>query len=361
VSPRRILLTTDVVGGVWDLCLTLATGLRACGDSVVLLAIGSPSAEQRRAASAAGAELISAPLKLEWMNDAAADIVRTPQVVADIARQVGADVVHANQFAAACAEVEVPVILTVHSDVLSWRRWTLGVCEVPAEWQPYHRLVRAAVDRAEAVVAVSRFLADALRALYGVERRIAVIHNGWPVSADSLAQVGSRQRATVVAGRIWDSAKNVSLVAEAALGWDPGPVYLAGEVAHPDGGQAHVPEPFTALGFLPRAELDALLRRCRLYLSPARYDPFGLLPLQAALHGCMLLLSDIPSYREVWGSSARFFRANDAADLRHQWQHLLDAPPDLAATAHARQHLSAERMVDDYRRLYAETRQAVLV
>ena len=40
---------------------------------------------------------------------------------------------HANQFAAACATVEVPVVLTVHSDVLSWHRWTLGSSAIPPE------------------------------------------------------------------------------------------------------------------------------------------------------------------------------------------------------------------------------------
>jgi len=121
----------------------------------------------------------------------------------------------------------------------------------------------------------------------------------------------SRERFTLVAGRIWDAAKNVSLVARAAQGWDPGNVYLAGESAHPDGGRAVIPGPLQPLGQLSRADLDALLRRASIYISPARYDPFGLLPLQAALNGCALLLSDIPSYRELWDGVACFFRADD--------------------------------------------------
>ena len=44
VIRRRILLTTDVVGGVWDFCLVLGGGLAAADCDVTLLALGSPSA-----------------------------------------------------------------------------------------------------------------------------------------------------------------------------------------------------------------------------------------------------------------------------------------------------------------------------
>jgi glycogen synthase len=354
----RVLLTTDVVGGVWDFCVTLASGLRAVGDDVVLLAIGSPTLDQRQSARAAGAQLVTAPLKLEWMRDSDVDVEVTPSLVAQVARQVGADVVHANQFAAACAEVEVPLVLTIHSDVLSWRRWTLGDDSVPPEWRGYAQLLSRAVSQARSVVAVSRFLADEVTELYGVNRPIGVVHNAWPAAEINAAP---RERTTLVAGRIWDAAKNIPLVADAAHGWDPGPVYLAGEQAHPDGGTAAVPQPLRPLGFLNREELDGQFDRAKVYISAARYDPFGLLPLQAALHGCELLLSDIPSYREVWGTSATYFRSGDADHLRAQWAHLLSAQPNAAAQTRAREQFSVKRLVESYRALYAELREVIAV
>lgn len=356
--PRRVLLTTDVLGGVWDFCLTLAHGLRVAGEEVILLAFGFPTPAQQTSARQTGARLVSIPLKLEWMNDAARDVRATPSAVRQIAREVGADIVHANQFAAACADVDVPVVLTLHSDVLSWRRWTLGDSTVPAEWQSYTELVREGVTRADSVAAVSRFLADQMTDLYGLDRPIEVIHNGWPAPTPATSH---RDRVTVVAGRIWDAAKNVALVAEAARNWQPGAVYLAGEMEHPDGGRAGVPEPLQAVGFLPRTELDTLLDRAKVYISAARYDPFGLLPLQAALRGCQLLLSDIPSYREVWGETVTYFRSDDVSDLREQWLRLLDAPITTAAQIRARERLSVERMVESYRALYANTRRAIAV
>jgi glycogen synthase len=353
-EPRHILLTTDVVGGVWDFCLTLARGLRAAGDQVTLLAIGSPTVDQRRAAERAGCHLVHAALKLEWMEDASTDVETTRALVADLAREMRADIVHANQFVAACAPVHVPVVLTVHSDVLSWRRWTLGSSDTPPEWLPYMALVREALLRADAVVAVSRFLADQVQSIYGIDRPVDVVHNGWPKPESRPG--GQRQPITLLAGRVWDNAKNVRLVADAARGWNPGPVYLAGETAHPDGGRAEVPPPLQPLGFVPRAELDAWFNRALVYISPACYDPFGLLPLQAALHGCRLLLSDIPSYREVWGDTARFFRSNDADDLRRQWECLLVSPPDFAAHDLARTRYTAQHMIDAYRDVYVGTR-----
>jgi glycosyltransferase involved in cell wall biosynthesis len=345
------LLTTDLVGGVWDFCVTLASGLRAQGDDVALLALGSPTAAHRQAAQDARARLVSAPLKLEWMANSEADVEITGALVAQLAQDVGAELIHANQFAAALAPVDIPVVLTIHSDVLSWRRWTLGDSSLPAEWRAYAALASQAAARADTVVAVSAFLAHEVTELYSVERPIRVVHNGWPAPA---REAGGRTRSTVVAGRLWDAAKNVVLVAQAAQGWEAGPVYLAGDSEHPDGGRMAIPEPLQPLGFLARDELDALLSRSRVYVSAARYDPFGLLPLQAALHGCSLVLSDIPSYREVWGNTASYFHCDDPDDLRRVWQRVLETPADGVACSFARECLSVEHMVETYRAIYAE-------
>ncbi|MBV9175150.1 MAG: glycosyltransferase family 4 protein [Chloroflexi bacterium] len=345
----RLLITTDLLGGVWDFSVTLARALRLRhAAQVTLLALGEPSAAQRVEARNAGVSLLAEPLKLEWMQDSDADVTATRTRVQRLAREIGADLVHANQFAAACIDVDVPVVLTLHSDVLSWRRWTLGASGVPPEWSSYASLVREAIQRADTVTAVSKFLADQMSELYGCSKRIEVVYNGWPPPPSAST---ARQRLTLLAGRAWDAAKNIGLAAQAACG----DVYLAGDTRHPDGGQAGVPEPLQPLGFLQRAELEEWLRRAAIYLSPAKYDPFGFLPLQAALHGCALLLSDIPSYREVWGDAAVFFRSGDADDLRRQWQRLLDEPSAMAMRARERAlaHYTADTTADAYARLYA--------
>jgi glycosyltransferase involved in cell wall biosynthesis len=82
------------------------------------------------------------------------------------------------------------------------------------------------------------------------------------------------------------------------------------------------------------------------------------LPLQAALNGACLLLSDIPSYREVWGDAAVFFRVDDADDLRDKWSRLLDAPDgalDMGVRARQRalERYTAAHMAHAYADLYS--------
>jgi glycosyltransferase involved in cell wall biosynthesis len=356
--PQHVLMTTDVVGGVWDFALLLGSQLRAQDATrVTLLALGQPSTYQAQQATRADLRLIAEQVKLEWMRDCHPDVLRTRERVSRLARELRPDVVHANQFAAACADVDVPVVLTLHSDVLSWRRWTLGERTAPPEWSAYTALVQEAMQRAHKVVAVSAFLARETRTLYGIGREIDVVHNGWP-SATAPDQP-ERASTTLVAGRVWDAAKNIALVAEAAQGWQPGGVYLAGEQRNPDSGDVvSVPAPFLALGFLDQVQLEARFRSARVYLSAARYDPFGLLPLQAALHGCCLLLSDIPSYRELWDGAAAFFDSDDAADLRRQWSQLIYQPAFASKLAERARQRAMERysvvhMATAYRELYA--------
>ena len=66
-----------------------------------------------------------------------------------------------------------------------------------------------------------------------------------------------------------------------------------------------------------------------IYALPARYEPFGLSVLEAALSGCALVLGDIPSLREIWDGAALFV---DPDDARRAAKHAADAdrgPRDL--------------------------------
>ena len=48
-----------------------------------------------------------------------------------------------------------------------------------------------------------------------------------------------------------------------------------------------------------------------IYVAPALYEPFGLTVLEAALSGCSLVLSDIPSFRENWDGAALLISTED--------------------------------------------------
>jgi glycosyltransferase involved in cell wall biosynthesis len=78
------------------------------------------------------------------------------------------------------------------------------------------------------------------------------------------------------------------------------------------------------LGTLSRRELATWHGRAAIYALPARYEPFGLSVLEAALCGCALVLGDIDSMRELWDGAALFARPGDTAGLRATLARLIE-------------------------------------
>ena len=158
------------------------------------------------------------------------------------------------------------------------------------------------------------------------------------------------------AGRLWDEAKNVGALAKAAgsLAW---PVRVAGEARGPDGEIAEFAN-VDLLGALPPPVLAEWLGRAAIYALPARYEPFGLSALEAALAGCALVLGDIPSLREVWDDAAVFVPPDDADELHRALQGLIrdDARRrEMAARARVQAlTYTPERMAAEYLEAFRE-------
>jgi glycosyltransferase involved in cell wall biosynthesis len=68
------------------------------------------------------------------------------------------------------------------------------------------------------------------------------------------------------------------------------------------------------------------MSRAPIFALPARYEPFGLSILEAALAGCALVLGDIPSLREHWDGVAIFVPPDDPGLLRLALRSLIDDP-----------------------------------
>ena len=60
------------------------------------------------------------------------------------------------------------------------------------------------------------------------------------------------------------------------------------------------------LGLCRTPELISQMSVASIFAHPALYEPFGLSVLEAARAGCCLILSDIPSLRELWDGAAIF-------------------------------------------------------
>jgi glycogen synthase len=160
------------------------------------------------------------------------------------------------------------------------------------------------------------------------------------------------------AGRLWDEAKNLAAL-DAVAPRLPWPVYVAGDSHHPAaaGGTEVTASPHVSfLGKLTERQVASRLGYASIYALPARYEPFGLSILEAALAGCTLVLGDIPSLREIWRDGAIFVSPNDHDALASALLRLINSPRDraiLAARSQFRAHeFTPERMADAYLRTY---------
>jgi glycosyltransferase involved in cell wall biosynthesis len=119
----------------------------------------------------------------------------------------------------------------------------------------------------------------------------------------------------------------------------------------------------SAAGRVRAAEVEAALARASIFALPARYEPFGLSALEAALARCALVLGDIASLREIWDDAALFVDPADDAKLRRALLALIADETrrnHLAEAALARAQvytpsLMADRYLDLYERLAAAT------
>ena len=356
----KVLLTTDTVGGVWDHTVTLARELDAAGHEVLVAVIGEPR-DERLAALPVGVQVVWRAYRLEWMQDCADDVQAAGEWLAGLAEVWSADVVHLNQIAYAAQDFPAPVLVAVHSDVLSWWPHVHGR-EAPADdWRAYGQWLRDGLAAADAVVTPTAYQAGLVERYYGVEPA-RVIHNG---IAFGEGEPEPRAEALVLSvGRLWDRGKGVDVLDEAAalLGADAPPIHVIGETTAPHGEVCSVAN-VTAHGRVERAQVDEWMRRASLYVAPSRYEPFGLAPLEAALHGCALILSDIGTFRELWDGCAEFFPSGDPTALAQAIRRLSGDPQRRerlakAARTRAMRRYTARRMAAEYIELYQQMKRS---
>jgi glycosyltransferase involved in cell wall biosynthesis len=242
--------------------------------------------------------------------------------------------------------------MVAHSCVLSWWRAVKGE-PAPAEWDRYREAVAEGLRAADLVVAPTLAMLRGLRDDHGPIAPSRVIPNG---RDGSLYAPAAKEPTILSAGRLWDEAKNIEALASVAPSL-PWPVYVAGDEAHPERGAT----PFDSvrpLGRLSPAELARWYARTSIYALPARYEPFGLSALEAALSGCALVLGDIPSLREVWGDAAAFVPPGDPRALRSALEGLIRDPTHRLRMAEAARRralaYSADCMARAYRDAYRE-------
>jgi hypothetical protein len=82
---------------------------------------------------------------------------------------------------------------------------------------------------------------------------------------------------------------------------------------------------------LQGAEYDAAkvawyLSNAEVLIAASEFEAYGLTPVEAGLHGCRTVVSDIPAHREVCQDSARYFNVGDIAGLASEIHAALGEP-----------------------------------
>lgn len=357
-SQLRVLMTADAMGGVWTYALQLAAATEPHGCEFVLAVMGpEPSAAQvSEVAALPNVRLEISPFRLEWMPDPWEDVDAAGTWLLELAARHGVDLVHLNGYAHGSLPFGVPTLVVGHSCVCSW--WSaVHREEPPQEWNVYRARVAAGIVSADAVVAPTAWMLEELRRHYGRLSHEQVIPNGRAMRAPPAA----KEPFVLAAGRLWDQAKNTRVLAAVARSL-PWRCFVAGEEHGPAPGEESY-DGIVRLGKLPAGELAGWMSRAAIFAHPARYEPFGLAPLEAALAGCALVLGDIPSLREVWDNAAVYVDPRDATAWAAALRGLITRPLERERRAIACRKRAArysrERFGSAYAGLYAElTRRA---
>lgn len=297
----KLFMTADAAGGVWRYCVDLAASLSEHGAEIMIATMGPrPSESQRRDLCAIpNVSLVESDYSLEWMPNPWDEVDASGKWLLSLQSSFDPDVIHLNGYAHASLPWEKPVIVTAHSCVYSWWQAVHG-CAPGPEWTEYNKRVARGLAACDAITAPSAYMAGEVQRIYRVSaEKIRVIYNFTRAAASASTE---KQTSILAAGRMWDGAKNLELLDRIApeLDWE---LRIAGQRSSSRSARF--------LGNLAHSELMDQMSAASMFVHPALYEPFGLSVLEAARARCCLVLSDIPSLRELWDGAAVFLNPSE--------------------------------------------------
>lgn len=357
----HVLMTSDTVGGVWTYTQELVTGLVHSGHRVTLVSFGKLPLPHQTAWMRTLPNLDYRPTEyaLEWMEVAAKDIEESARYLQMLVDEVQPDLLHLSQYCYGDLATQKPKIVVAHSDVVSWWVAVHGREPEDSPWmRRYREQVIQGLRGADMVVAPSKWMLDRIALHYIDPANTAVINNGrTPTLFDAESQ---KEDFTLSVGRIWDAAKNASLLLEEEM---PGRICIVGWEKEPgrEAGDAllNTRKNVELLGPKSQDELRSLYATASTYAATSRYEPFGLAPLEAAFSHCVLVMNDNPVFHELWGDAALYFRKDQSEDLARVLGTVRGdsaSKTEYASRSYRRafERFTAERMVEQYESVYQQ-------
>lgn len=351
----NILMTTDTVGGVWTYSMELCRAMQPYNVFFSVVSLGEyPSkAQLEEVKKTTNIQLFPTNYKLEWMQNPWKDLYRTRKKLSYLYSALKPDLFHFNNFIQKEKKWNRPSATVYHSCVQSWWKAVNG-CKPPVEWDNYKRLVKKALDTTDRIIFPSDSIRKEALDIYDLNGNAEVIFNGRNLENNSSE---SKENFILCCGRIWDEAKNLSVLCEIAseIEW---PVYVAGDSRPPKGNKDVSLKNIRFLGKLDAREMEYWFSRASIYVNPAKYEPFGLAVLEAASAGCALVLSSISTLHELWRDNALFFDPDKPSDLKQKLQFLINNKnqrEDFQQKAQsASKRFSLENFAENYKNLYVD-------
>jgi len=214
-----------------------------------------------------------------------------------------------------------------------------------------HRTLSRLLARTSRLGTVSNFSRQELSAVLGVPTdRVFVAYNGCDHLIGRAADEGVLGELGLQPGRyflfVGSPAPNknlpIALDAFAQLNRSDVRFVVAGSLNNAVfGGRTpdEIPGVVVASGKSDEA-ISALYANAAALVFPSRYEGFGIPPLEAMVHDCPVIASDIPVLRETCGEAAIFFDPDDAATLARLMAEQLDWPDRDVRRAAARERVA---------------------
>jgi glycosyltransferase involved in cell wall biosynthesis len=354
----KILLTTDNIGGTWTFAVELSRALCEQNVSVALATMGWPlNPEQRKEISQVkSVDLYESHYKAEWMDHPWTDIERAGAWLLEIEQKTHPDVVHLTSYSLADLAWNVPVVITGLGCMIS--RWqATQTTPTPENYTMYREKVRRGLVAASQVVTSTHAALAALNYFYGPLNKGTVIPHG---RDSALFRPQPKEPVVFASGRLCDPTKNLGILKSVApkISW---PISIAGDHRPPsektlDDRNLQI----QMLGLLNVSQFADYLARASIFVLPALYDPFGFTPLEAALAGCAMVLSDLPTLRETWDKSALFVKPNDPDAIAQAINTFIEDPELLQQYADRASLIAMEFTPQAMARAYMNVYQEIL-